>query len=176
MFDQKSHRGGVAGCPHQCCLAESLLANVHIRMVVKKHFHDLDLTQARRCHQRGLAAFASDAVPGPPWHGPRGFRLSSTIPVEMTDKRSQPGAFGRVILAATRVWVPVVIAVAGVLGIVIGHGKSSAAGAGVGLVIVALIVWMINWMYRLSIESNRERDREEAAREYFDRHGRWPDE
>ena len=94
----------------------------------------------------------------------------------MTDKRSQPGAFGRVILAATRVWVPVVIAVAGVLGIVIGHGKSSAAGAGVGLVIVALIVWMINWMYRLSIESNRERDREEAAREYFDRHGRWPDE
>jgi hypothetical protein len=31
-------------------------------------------------------------------------------------------------------------------------------------------------MYRLSIESNRERDREEEAREYFSRHGRWPDE
>jgi hypothetical protein len=35
---------------------------------------------------------------------------------------------------------------------------------------------MINWMYRMSIESNRERDREEEAREYFDEHGRWPDE
>ena len=42
--------------------------------------------------------------------------------------------------------------------------------------IAALIVWMINWMYRMSIESNRERDREEEARDYFDRHGRWPDE
>jgi hypothetical protein len=31
-------------------------------------------------------------------------------------------------------------------------------------------------MYRMSIESNRERDREEQAREYFDRTGHWPDE
>jgi len=50
------------------------------------------------------------------------------------------------------------------------------AGAGVGLLLVALTVWMINWMYRLSIDSNRDREREERAREYFDRHGRWPDE
>jgi hypothetical protein len=74
------------------------------------------------------------------------------------------------------VWVPAAIALAGVVGIVIGHGKSPAAGAGVALVIAALIVWMISWMYRMSVESNRERDREEDAREYFDRHGRWPDE
>jgi hypothetical protein len=38
------------------------------------------------------------------------------------------------------------------------------------------MVWMLNWAFRLSIESNRERDVEEAAREYFDEHGRWPDE
>jgi hypothetical protein len=31
-------------------------------------------------------------------------------------------------------------------------------------------------MFRMSVASNRERDREEEAREYFDRHGRWPDE
>jgi hypothetical protein len=94
----------------------------------------------------------------------------------MTEDGKQPITFGRIVLNATRVWVPVVIAIAGVVGIVIGHGKSSAAGAGVGLVIVALIVWMINWMFRMSVESNRDRDREEEAREYFDRHGRWPDE
>jgi hypothetical protein len=82
----------------------------------------------------------------------------------------------RVILTATRVWLPAVIAVAGVVGIVIGHGKSSAAGAGLGLVIVAIIVWMINWLYRMSVSSNRDREREEEAREYFDRHGRWPGE
>ena len=44
------------------------------------------------------------------------------------------------------------------------------------MVIAALIVWMINWMYRMSVESNREREEEERAREYFDLHGRWPDE
>jgi hypothetical protein len=46
----------------------------------------------------------------------------------------------------------------------------------VGLLLVALIVWMVNWMFRLSVQSNRDRDVEEEAREYFDRHGRWPDE
>jgi uncharacterized membrane protein len=82
----------------------------------------------------------------------------------------------RVLLAATRVWLPVLIAIAGVVGIVIGHGRTGAAAAGVGLVIVALIVWMINWMFRMSVSSNRDRDREEEAREYFSRTGHWPDE
>jgi uncharacterized membrane protein YhiD involved in acid resistance len=82
----------------------------------------------------------------------------------------------RLLLTATRVWLPIAIGVAGVAGIVIGHGHTPAAGAGVGLVIVAIVVWMLNWMYRMSIESNRERDQEEEAREYFDRTGRWPDE
>jgi hypothetical protein len=96
--------------------------------------------------------------------------------LHMADETNQPPRLGRFVLAATRVWVPVAIAIAGVVGIVIGHGKTAAAGAGVGLIIAALIVWMINWMFRMSVESNRERDREEEAREYFDRHGRWPDE
>jgi hypothetical protein len=83
---------------------------------------------------------------------------------------------GRVLLAVTRVWLPVGIAVAGVVAIVLGHGRTSLAGAGVGLLLVALTVWMINWMFRLSVESNRDREVEERAREYFDRHGRWPGE
>jgi hypothetical protein len=82
----------------------------------------------------------------------------------------------RFLLAATRLWLPVAIAIVGVVGIVLGHGNSPAAAGGVGLIIVALIVWMINWMFRMSVESNRDREREEEAREYFDRHGRWPDE
>jgi hypothetical protein len=82
----------------------------------------------------------------------------------------------RLFLSATRLWLPVAIAVAGVVGIVIGHGRTGAAGAGVGLLIVALTVWMINWMFRMSVQSNRERDREEEARAYFERTGRWPDD
>ncbi len=92
------------------------------------------------------------------------------------NRRDQPNLVVRIILGATRVWVPAAIAVAGVVGIVIGHGETAAAGAGVGLVIVAIIVWMINWLYRIGVASNRDREREEEAREYFDRHGRWPDE
>ena len=76
----------------------------------------------------------------------------------------------------TRIWLPLAIAIAGAVGIVVGHGRTGAAGVGVGLLLVALCVWMINWMFRLSVESNHDREREEEAREYFDAHGRWPDE
>ena len=80
------------------------------------------------------------------------------------------------LLSLTRVWIPVLIAIAGVVAIIVGHGHTAAAGAGVGLIIVGIIVWMVNWMFRMSVESNRDREREEAARDYFDEHGRWPDE
>jgi hypothetical protein len=82
------------------------------------------------------------------------------------------------LLKATRVWLPIGIAVVGLAAIIAGRGKPNnlLAGAGVALVLVAITVWMINWMYRMSIESNRERDQEEAARDFFDLHGYWPDE
>ena len=97
------------------------------------------------------------------------------------DRRSPSGSFW---LSATRVWLPATIAVAGVVLLVIGHGsysnlansRSLESAAGVSLLLVALIVWMLNWMYRLSVRSNEDREYEERAREYFDRTGRWPDE
>jgi ABC-type glycerol-3-phosphate transport system permease component len=88
----------------------------------------------------------------------------------------------RVLLAATRLWLPLTIAIAGVVLIVAGQARSgsglndSLAAVGVALIIAALIVWMINWMFRMSVESNREREREEAARDHYTRYGHWPDE
>ena len=52
----------------------------------------------------------------------------------------------------------------------------SSRAPGVALLIAAVIVWMINWMFRMSVESNRDREEEERAREFFDVHGYWPDE
>jgi hypothetical protein len=83
---------------------------------------------------------------------------------------------GRVVLSVTRLWLPIGIAVAGLVAVVLGHGRTTLAGAGVGLVLVGLTVWLINWMYRLSVASNLDREDDERAREYFDEHGRWPDE
>lgn len=90
----------------------------------------------------------------------------------------------RLILSATRLWLPVAIAVAGLALIGVGHGHYSTAAdtrslesaAGVALLLVALCVWMINWMYRLSVRSNRDREYEERARDYFERTGRWPED
>lgn len=78
----------------------------------------------------------------------------------------------------TRTWLPGTIAVAGLVGILVGHGSTNSAwaAAGVSLIIVALIVWMISWLFRMSVQSNREREKEEQARQYFEEHGRWPGE
>jgi len=49
------------------------------------------------------------------------------------------------------------------------EGFAMCVGAGLAL-------WLLNWLHRVGAEGDRERDEEEAAREYFDRHGHWPDE
>jgi hypothetical protein len=89
-----------------------------------------------------------------------------------------PHRTGGFLLGITRVWLPIGIAVAGLIAILVGHGDTNSvwAAAGVSLILVALIVWMINWLFRIGVQSNRDREAEERAREYFDRHGRWPGE
>ncbi|HUO73434.1 MAG TPA: hypothetical protein VMU39_21875 [Solirubrobacteraceae bacterium] len=80
------------------------------------------------------------------------------------------------LLRFVRLWLPLTIALVGVVAIVLGHGRTALAAAGVVLLGSAVIVWMVNWLFRMSVESNRDREREEEARRYFDEHGRWPDE
>jgi len=48
-------------------------------------------------------------------------------------------------------------------------GFAMAAGGG-------LSVLLINFLYRLGVSGDRERDEEERARVYFDEHGEWPEE
>lgn len=48
-------------------------------------------------------------------------------------------------------------------------GFAMAVGGG-------LSVLMINWLFRLGVSGDRERDEEERARRYLDEHGHWPDE
>lgn len=39
-----------------------------------------------------------------------------------------------------------------------------------------LSVLLLNWLFRLGVAGDKERDAEEAAREYLAAHGHWPDE
>ena len=49
------------------------------------------------------------------------------------------------------------------------EGLAMATGA-------ALSVLFLNWLFREGVRGDRERESEEAAREYYAEHGRWPDE
>lgn len=48
-------------------------------------------------------------------------------------------------------------------------GFAMAVGGG-------LSVLLINFLYRLGVSGDREREKEERARDYFDEHGEWPEE
>lgn len=55
-------------------------------------------------------------------------------------------------------------------------GRDLAWEAGALLMSAGLSVYLLNFLFRLGVRGDRARDREEAAREYFDRTGRWPGE
>jgi predicted membrane metal-binding protein len=74
-----------------------------------------------------------------------------------------------------RYGLPLVLFLVGVLMLVIEpnsvgiEGFAMATGA-------ALALLLLNALYRAGVQGDRERDREEAAREHLTRYGRWPDE
>jgi uncharacterized membrane protein YoaK (UPF0700 family) len=76
-------------------------------------------------------------------------------------------------LHAIRYGIPLVLFITGAI--------VSATAGGVGLAAGALFfsaasaVLLLNVLYRMGVEGDKERDKEEAAREYFDKHGHWPD-
>jgi hypothetical protein len=81
----------------------------------------------------------------------------------------------RNLLIAVRYVLPAAIVIGGLVTIFVG-GSSSALHGGLGIVGAGIAVWLLSFFYRIGASGERERDAEEAAREHFDRHGRWPDE
>jgi len=59
--------------------------------------------------------------------------------------------------------------------IVMSLGGESELEGGAAIVSAGLAIFFINWLFRAGVAGESERDREDQAREYFDRHGRWPD-
>jgi hypothetical protein len=71
-----------------------------------------------------------------------------------------------------RVGLPLATALAGVVLLVI--GGEAATGAGIVLIGVAGLIALANALIRLGVQSERDREREEARRQFLSEHGRWP--
>jgi hypothetical protein len=77
------------------------------------------------------------------------------------------------LIVVVRYALPAVIALTGLI-LTIAGGSDTVVAAGVALVGVGMLVALLNVLMRLGIASSRDREREEEARRFFDRHGRWP--
>jgi hypothetical protein len=72
-----------------------------------------------------------------------------------------------------RYGVPALVVLAGLIAMCFGTDVSLEGGA--GLVSAGLAIYFINWLFRIGVRGDAERDAEDRARDYFDRHGRWPE-
>lgn len=79
---------------------------------------------------------------------------------------------GDVKLVLVRVTLPLTVFVAGVILVII--GGETAQGAGIFLIGSAVLGALANAYMRLGLQSNADREREEARREFMEKHGRWP--
>jgi hypothetical protein len=68
--------------------------------------------------------------------------------------------------------LPAVVILAGI--VVMSLGSESELEGGAAIVSAGLAIFFLNWLFRAGVAGESERDREDQAREYFDRHGRWP--
>ncbi len=76
-------------------------------------------------------------------------------------------------MALLRYVLPAVVVVAGV--VVMALGSETDLEGGAGIVSAGFAIWFVNWLFRIGASGDQQRQSEDRAREYFDRHGRWPD-
>jgi hypothetical protein len=78
-------------------------------------------------------------------------------------------------VAAIRYGIGAVMVTGGIVVLIVNPGGFGVDGFAMA-VGGGLSVLLINWLYRMGVEGDRERDAEERARRFFDEHGRWPDD
>ena len=78
-------------------------------------------------------------------------------------------------MIAVRYVLPGVILLAGLLVLIFSDTLSGLEGLAMGIGVAASVL-LLNVLYRIGVQGDLERDDEEAARVFYDEHGRWPDE
>jgi hypothetical protein len=75
-----------------------------------------------------------------------------------------------------RLWLPLGLCAAGVALLVIENGGVFGVSAFAAFVGAGSSIWLTNFLWRIGISGNDERDKEEAARAFREQHGYWPDD
>ncbi len=88
--------------------------------------------------------------------------------------RAMPAALERGLMFALRYVLPTITVIGGL--VVMAFGTEIDLEGGAGIVSAGLAIYFMNWLYRASIEGDKVREREAAARDYFSAHGHWPSE
>ncbi|MCX6369871.1 MAG: hypothetical protein NTZ58_01255 [Solirubrobacterales bacterium] len=87
----------------------------------------------------------------------------------------QSSAGTRAVLVFVRFVLPALIVLSGILLAIIGH-RESAYLVGALLVSAGVSVALLNFLYRVGVNGDKDRGLEEAARDHFERTGHWPGE
>jgi hypothetical protein len=79
-------------------------------------------------------------------------------------------------MRVVRIWLPVAIIAGGVIVIVATGGSETGVEGAAGIIGAGASVWLLNIIFRVGVQGERDRDAEDDARTYYDEHGYWPDE
>jgi len=88
---------------------------------------------------------------------------------------ADPGGGYRRTVFAVRYVLPGVLVVAGLVCLFVAPESTRLEGWA-GFTGAGLSILLLNVLYRIGVVGDEERDTEQRQRDYFDRHGRWPDE
>ena len=78
-------------------------------------------------------------------------------------------------LIFVRYVLPAAIVITAVMAVVMSESSYRALEGGAMMAGAGLSVYLLNALHRMGASGDADRDREEAARRYFDEHGEWPD-
>lgn len=75
-----------------------------------------------------------------------------------------------------RRWLPLIVCLIGVaIGAIEGF-NATGFDATMAFIGAGSSIWLINFLWRLGVSGDDERDQEDAARTYLAKHGHWPDD
>jgi hypothetical protein len=75
-----------------------------------------------------------------------------------------------------RVYLPAALMLAGIVLIGVGKFSEHSLEVGIPLFSAGASIWFVNFLWRVGVSGDKDRDVEDDARAYFAEHGHWPDE